>query len=893
MRRRKRRAGAVTREAGHPASAWHALTREAVEEALGTGPTGLSSAEAAARLRIHGPNRLELAPSKSPLLVLVHQFQSPLIYILLVAAVITVVLGEHVDAGVIAAALALNAVVGFSQEWQAERSVQALMRLVAPRARVVRDGHEQEMDSEELVPGDLVLLESGSRVPADLRLVEAVALAVDESLLTGESVPVAKRSAPLPQGTPMMERTNMAYAGTVVTSGRGRGYVVATGEGTELGAIAAQIQRQEEPETPLQRRMALLARSLGLIVAVFAALTFVLGILLGESVTEMFLLAVAIAVAAIPEGLPVVFTITLAVGVRRMARRRAVVRHLGSVETLGSTTTIGSDKTGTLTENRMTVQQVWTAQGTWSPSEAPAAPMEEGTPLFLTLLAGVLTNEAQVYVTEDGPEFQGDPTEAALLVSAMRAGLDPQQLRQEYASLADIPFEPERRYSASVRARNDRYYLFVKGAPERVLAMCSHTVTLGGAVPVDHRLVLRAAEAMAGDGLRVLAMAYRPLPGPPPDPEHLPEPGGLHFLGLQGMLDPPRPGVREAIAGCHRAGIRVLMVTGDHAQTARAIAERLGIATAGAPVLTGVDLDRMDDGDLREAVREVSVFARVAPEHKLRIVRALQSLGEVVAITGDGVNDAPALKAADVGVAMGLSGTDVARQAADIVLADDNFVSIYAAVEEGRITFDNLRKATFYLLSVGLAGIVALLASLVLRWPPILLPAQILWLNMVVDGFQDVAMGFEPGEKDVLDRPPRRPGEGVVSRVLWERIVISALVMAAGALLMFRWELDESGSLERARTAALTTLGIFSAFHVGNARSERGSAFSRSPFSNPFIFFAVALAMAMHVGAMYFPPAQFVLRLEPLGPEVWARMTAVAASILLVVEVHKLLRRDR
>lgn len=872
---------------------WHALSQAALEEALGTGPSGLSWGEAAARLRAFGPNRIQEMTTTGWPLILLHQFQSPLIYILLAATVVTVFLGEYVDAGVIAAALTLNASIGFVQEWQAERSVQSLMRLVSPRARVVREGQEWEVDSQELVPGDLVLLESGSRVPADIRLSEVLVLNVDESLLTGESLPVAKRSGPLSADAPVMERNNTAYAGTVVTTGRGRGYVVATGDATELGAIAAQMRRAGEPGTPLQRRMAGLAHSLGVIVGVFALLTFVLGVVLGESIAEMFLLAVAIAVAAIPEGLPVVFTITLALGVRRMARRRAIVRHLPAVETLGSTTTIGSDKTGTLTENRMTVQEVWTADGTWSPpagAEGQASPLDERSPLYLALLTGVLTNEARIYITDGALESQGDPTEAALLVAALRLGLRPEELRAQHPSVVEVPFEPERRYSASVRQFDGRYALFVKGAPERVLAMCSHLLTTDGSRPLDHGLVQDAASAMAARGLRVLAMAYRPLDAPPADPEHLSEPSGLLFLGLQGMLDPPRQGVREAIAGCLQAGIRVLMVTGDHAQTARAIGQQLGISPSDAPVLTGRDLDNLSDDELREAVRQVSVFARVTPQHKLRIVQALQSHGEVVAITGDGVNDAPALKAADVGVAMGVSGTDVAREAADIVLADDNFVSIYAAVEEGRITFDNLRKATFYLLSVGLAAILALLASLVFRWPPIFLPAQVLWLNMVVDGFQDVAMAFEPGEEDVLKRPPRRRDESIVSPLLWERMLLASVVMAAGTLFMFHWELEASGSLERARTVALTTLALFSNFHVGNARSEKTSFLLRSPFSNPFLFFAVALALAMHVGAMYFPPAQFVLRLEPVGLESWARMATVASSVLLVMEAHKLLR---
>jgi calcium-translocating P-type ATPase len=878
---------------------WHAREPGEVAALLDTGPHGLSRAEARARLERYGPNQLEEAPPPSALAVLLHQFRSPLIYILVIAAVVTVTLGDYIDASVIAAVLILNAAIGFIQERRAEQSVRALMRLLAPHARVIRDGREWEVESRELVPGDLVLLESGVRISADLRLVQTTALMIDESLLTGESVPVAKQVDPVPAAAGIADRASMAYAGTVVSSGRGRGYVVATGAATELGAIATRVRGEPEPATPLQQRMTQFGRIVGVVVATAAALAFVIGLLaLGESAAYMFKVAVGLAVAAVPEGLPVVFTITLALGVRRMARRQAIIRRLPAVETLGSTTVIGSDKTGTLTENRMTVQAIWAGGRTLDlaggdDGDGDLLDLAEHRPLYLTLLAGVLTNEAVLYRTEQGVETQGDPTEAALLVAAARLGLEPEAAREAYVTHAEFPFEPERQYSASVREHAGQTLLFVKGAPERLLAMSSYLLTDAGPVALDPATVQQAAQALASRGLRVLGMAYRVLPFPPARALQLPEPDDLVFLGLQGMLDPPRAGVREAIAGCQEAGIRVVMITGDHAATARAIGRELGIAGEDAPVMTGAELAAIDDDALRERVGAVPIYARVAPEQKLRIVQALRARGEVVAVTGDGVNDAPALKAADIGIAMGRSGTDVAREAADMVLADDNFVSIYAAVEEGRVTFDNLRKVTFFLISTGAAMIVTILAALLLRWPLPMLPAQLLWLNLVTNGLQDVALAFEPGEPGVRTRPPRPRHEGIISGLLWERTVLSGIVMAIGTLALFWWELQLTGSLAKAQTVALTTMVLFQVFQAGNARSDYQSVFVRSPLLNPFLFVATAAALTVHVAALYLPFTQFVLRVEPIEPAAWVRMVLVALTIIVVVEGHKLVRRER
>ncbi len=890
----------VARAAPDEATHWHALDGDAVEQLLETGGHGLTAAEATARLARYGPNQLEEEPPPPAWTVVVRQFRSPLIFILLVALAVTIALGEYLDASVIAAVLLLNAAIGSTQERKAEGAVRALMQLVVPRARVIRDGRDSEIDSRELVPGDVVLLESGARIPADLRLVGANSLHVDESLLTGESVPVTKHVEPARAAAQLADRACMAYTGATVTSGRGRGVVVATGSNTELGAIAGLMRSEVVAATPLQRRMDGFARIVGVVVGAAALVAFVSGVAVGEATEDMFLVAVALAVSAVPEGLPVAVTITLAVGVRRMARRNAIIRRLPAVETLGSTTVIGSDKTGTLTENRMTVEEIWTPghryrlggavpDGEYLEGDEPAA-IGDRPGLHATLLAGVLTNEADLHWAGDELVATGDPTEVALLLAALTAGLEPGDVRTAYPAFADIPFEPTQRYSASIRTREDRQTVFVKGAPERVVEMCKEMLTDQGPVPLDADAVAAAARDLAARGQRVLALARRILPDPLADPQEVTEPEGLEFVGLQAMIDPPRSGVDESIATCQEAGIRVVMITGDHVETARAIATQLGITGTDA-ALTGSRLAEISDDDLAERVRHVSVYARVSPEDKLRIVRALQANGEVVAVTGDGVNDAPALKAAEIGIAMGGKGTDVAREASEMVLADDNFVSITAAVEEGRVTFDNIRKVTFFLVSTGAAEITAILVAVWLQWPLILLPAQLLWLNLVTNGVQDVALAFEPAERGVLRRPPRHPGGGVLDRLMWERVFLAGLVMGAGMLVMFRWELDGTGSLVQAQTVALTTMVVFQVFQAGNSRSETESVFRRNPFSNKLLFIATVFALGIHVAALYLPPTQYVLRVEPIGLGSWFRIVVVATSILVAMELHKVLRQ--
>ena len=874
---------------------WHAADAAEVADRLGTGDRGLSVAEVAARRDRFGPNQLEDEAPPSVLRVLLHQFASPLIFILLVAAVVTSLLDEWIDTWVIAGVLVLNAAIGFFQERRAEESVRALRSLVAPEARVIRDGGEQQVASRDLVPGDLVLLESGNRVPADIRLLQVVTLRVDESLLTGESIPEEKTVDPVPESSPVGDRSCMAYAGSIVASGRGRGVVVETGARTELGGIASLMREEVSPASPLQVRLTRLAKLIGVVVAVSAGAGYGIGVLAGELPSDMFRFAVALAVSAIPEGLPVVLTITLAVGVRRMSQRNALIRRLAAVETLGSTTVIGSDKTGTITENRMTVRRLWAARTMWSVENLPeqGSSGANGDPVFETLLAGVLASEAKLYEEDGEVRTEGDPTEAALLVAAFRNGLRPGEARRRFDVASQIPFESERRYSAVTGTIDGRRVMYVKGAPERMAELASRLSMPDGAEPLDVDEMLAAADEMAAEGLRVLAMARLDLEEGEADLEELGDDSALVLLGLQGMLDPPREGVAEAVDGCRRAGIRPLMITGDHAATALAIAVRVGIAEEGAQVVTGAELDGLSDEQLADRVAGVAVFARVSPEHKLRIVRALRGRGEVVAVTGDGVNDAPALKAADIGVAMGQAGTDVAREAADMVLADDNFASIYEAVHQGRVTFDNVRKVTFFLLSTGAAEIVALTAALSMGWPLLLLPTQILWLNLVTNGVQDVALAFEPAEPGILERPPRPVREGVISRLLWKRTVLVGLVMAVGMLLAFRWELDGTGSVESARTAALVTMVFFQAFHLGNVRSERVSAFRTPLTSNRFLLVAVVVALSIQVAALYVPFTRFILSVEPIGAWAWVRSLLLASSVLLVGEFHKAWERRK
>ncbi len=876
---------------------WYQQEHQQTLDTLQSTETGLSSLEAQNRLTQYGLNKLADEEKISRLQILLHQFKSPLIYILLIAALVTLLLKEYIDSGVILAVVLLNAVIGYLQEFKAEESVRALKNLLVAKARVIRDGHEQEIPGTDLVPGDIVLLASGNRVPADLRLLHDIELRIDEAMLTGESLPADKTTAVLTEtGLPPADQTNMAFMGTAVVNGRARGVVVATGARTILGTIAGEVRSIGQLKAPIQHKIEQFAHTIGLLVLGAAGLLFMIGLLLGETVKTMFMVAVAAAVATIPEGLPIVVTIAMAVGVARMAKHNAIIRKLPAVETLGSTTVICSDKTGTLTRNEMTVtnlydgRQQYQISGTGYEPEGQvllngtAVTAASSPELALLQRIGLLCNESDVYEEEGRYKVDGDPTEGALITAAMKAGLQPELEKEQYGQLAMIPFESERGYMATLHQAGEQRLILLKGAPEQVLEMCATS-------PQQLAEITLVATAFAAQGMRVLAFAWKEAA---PDQDalgHHDTASGLTFAGLQGMIDPPRPEAIEAIEGCKKAGIRVVMITGDHAVTAQAIGRQLGIIEQDDAVLTGRELEAMDDDALFEKVRSVSVFARVAPDHKLRITRQLIRHGQVVAMTGDGVNDAPALKAAHIGVAMGITGTDVAKEASDMVLTDDNFASIFSAVREGRIVFDNLRKVTFFLLPTGIASIISIIITMIMGMPIPYLPAQLLWINLVTNGLQDVAMAFEPGEKGILKRPPRNPLEGIMSRLLIQRTVLVGMVIALGVAWNYTTALQEGNTLENARTVAVTTMVFFQFFQAWNSRSEYDSIFRINPLGNPFLFYSMIAAVLAQLAFIYAPPLQWVFRTVPLTATEWVRVLAVAASVLVVVELDKWLRR--
>lgn len=882
---------------------WYQLDEKEIFKALHTSEEGLSNGKVKKLFEKYGANKLPEGDGVSRLKILLHQFTSPLIYILLAAAIVTTVLGEYIDTGVIVAVLILNAIVGYFQEYKAETSIRALKSMVVPKAKVVRGGREKEVHSEDLVPGDIVLLASGIRVPADLRLFGTTELRIEEAALTGESVPVEKMKRPIEEEnlTPGDQR-NMPFMGTIVVNGRGKGIVVETGAKTVLGQIAREVEELSVTTTPLQQKIVKFAQFIGLLVLGSAAAISILGLSLGMTIAEIFKIAVAASVAAIPEGLPVVVTITMAIGISRMARRHAIVRNLPAVETLGSTTVICSDKTGTLTKNEMTVKVIYDTKDTYEVTGSGYEPtgeiLHEWEPTDWEALEGLrraarigtLCNESNIYEEEEQFKVNGDPTEGALIVSAMKAGLNPADENGRYPQLSILPFESEHGFMATLHSHNGKKLLFVKGAPEKILEMCAEPAS-GGLW--DKKKALETAEHFAGDGMRVLAMAYKEVQNDFSELSRHDIGGDFILAGMQGMIDPPRPEAIDAVRGCREAGIRVAMITGDHAVTASAIGRMIGISRERSKVLTGKELETMSDDDLFTKVKDTSVYARVSPHHKLRIVQQFMKHGEVVAVTGDGVNDAPALKAAHIGVAMGKTGTDVAREAADMVITDDNFASIFHAVEAGRVVFDNIRKVTLFLIPTGFAGILSILIAMVLKIPIPYVAAQLLWINLVTNGLQDVALAFEPGEKDVIKRPPRNPKEGIMSRLMYERSFLVGLIISVGVVYNFVSALDMGVSLERARTIAVTTMVLFQFFQAWNSRSELRSVFRINPFSNPFLFYSMVAAFLAQVVVVYVPALQWVFRTEALALVDWIKIGLVALTVVVAVEVDKAIRRYR
>ena len=880
----------------------HTLTTDKLLEAMAASPRGLDHAEAARRLEQYGSNALPQTKPPGPLRVFLHQFTSPLIYILLAAAVISIAIGEWSDAIFILAVLLINAAIGTSQEYSAERAANALNRLVASRSRVLREGDIYEIDTETLVPGDLVLLESGDRIPADLRLISCHDFETNESLLTGESLPVRKMAdVKFDEDTSLADRRNMVFAGTLVNRGRGRGIVVTTGLETELGHIAADVLSQRPAKTPLLIRMETFTRKVGLLVGAAVVLMAVVALGRGQPLQEIFLLAVALAVSVIPEGLPVALTVALAIGMRRMAKRNVIVRQLVAVEALGSCTLIATDKTGTLTENQLTAKLIATPSGDhWDISGGGITP--EGSvitqrgalnPKEQTLLgrmcqAAILPNDGFLGHRDHGWAHHGDAVDVALLVMAHKAGINLLEAENTHPERGVIPFESGRMFAASLNETGQQTHAYIKGALERLLPMCTHMAGPGNDEPVDASRLEQMARALAEKGYRVLALASGPITLNPDEvfsEEHL---HGLTLLALIGMIDPLRPETKPALTACKRAGIHVAMVTGDHPATASAIANELKLIKSPEQLVTGAMIHQAaDDNALDSLTHNATVFARVEPEQKVAIVNSLQRQGHFVAVCGDGANDAPALRTSQVGVAMGKHGTDVARETAELIITDDNFASIVSGIEEGRIAYANVRKVVFLLISTGAAELVLFTLSLLTNLPLPLLAVQLLWLNLVTNGIQDVALAFEAGEGHEMRRPPRPPKEAIFNRLMIERVVVSALVIGVVAFVLFQWLLNQGFSLDEARNGTLLLMVLFENIHVFNCRSETRSAFAHNPLNNPFLLISVIVAQSIHIGAMYIPFIGDVLHVQPVNPQQWLQLLGIAFIILLVMELHK------
>ena len=884
----------------------HAVSSEAVLVALKSSLHGLTHNEAASRLVEFGRNTLPQAKPLGIGVVFLHQFASPLIYVLVAAALLSVVIKEWSDACFISAVLIINAVIGTIQEYSAQRAAAALQELVSTRCRVFREGDTYEINAEELVSGDIVLLESGDKVPADLRLLVSHDLEVDESLLTGESLPLLKdTNAVLAEDIVLGDRVNMLFTGTLVGRGRARGVVVSTAINTELGRIAADVLFKPSPKAPLQVRMDKFTHRVAIFVGIAALMMFSVAVMRGTPFGEVFLLAVALAVSVIPEGLPVALTVALAIGMRRMSRRNVIVRRLLAVEALGSCTFIATDKTGTLTVNQLTIRciafpnsDVWEVSGEGVVPEGiirrpyGTASAEEKAMLERLCQVAVLTNEGSLGHTDSGWFHHGDAVDVAFLVMAYKAGIVKTEMTNIFPEIASIPYESERLFSASLSKVNEGECAFVKGALERLLPMCTTMATPSEDVTIEHDLIEQQAHSLARGGYRVLALAAGVIeqsPGEIFTEEHL---QGLTLIGLVGIIDPLRTEAKAAVAACRQAGIEVAMVTGDHPITAFAIAQELGMVEHADQLVTGPELRlALDSGKIDQLTRRARVFARVGPHQKLDIVQSLQRNGHFVAVSGDGANDAPALRAAQVGVAMGLSGTDVARETADLIITDDKFDSIVAGVEEGRVAYANVRKVIFLLISTGAAELVLFTLALLTAMPLPLIAVQLLWLNLVTNGIQDVALAFEPGEGDELRHSPRSPQEPIFNRIMVERVVISALVIGTIAFVVFQWLIARGFNLDEARNGTLLLMVLFENIHVFNCRSEVRSVFRHNPLRNPILLIGTALAQLVHIGAMYTPWISDVLHIQPVSPQNWLELLGIALTVLIVMELHKAIRR--
>lgn len=879
---------------------WHSFSAaETVARLETNAEKGLSSAEVARRHTLFGPNVLTPKKGKPAWLRFLLQFNQPLVYILLAAALITFLLREWVDSSVIFGVVLINSIVGFLQEAKALNALAALAKAMTTQAVVIRDGVEKTVPSQGLVPGDIVLISSGDKVPADMRLLKVRELQVSESALTGESVPVEKKAEAIGAETVLADRVNMVYTSGLVTYGQGRAVVVAIGDHTEVGRISELISTAEDLETPLTKKIAHFSRFLLYVILGMAALTFFVGLLRGQPPVEMFMAAVALAVGAIPEGLPAAVTITLAIGVSRMAKRRAIIRKLPAVETLGSAMIICSDKTGTLTENQMTVQEIFAGGSLYQVTGAgylPQGDIREGDrpvavsdqPLLKECLtAGLLCNTARLVEKSGRYEIEGDPTEGALIVSARKAALDERTLAAALKRVDTLPFESQHQYMATLHdgGEGNRRVVYMKGSVEKVLERCGDLA--------DKDALHACAEKMASRGLRVLAFAKKEVSPETTALGHA-DLEGMTFLGLQGMIDPPRKEAITAIQKCYAAGIRVKMITGDHVLTASSIAKQLGLKRAPGDddliAYAGRDIEGMNDDDFVQAADRASVFARVTPEQKLRLVKALQSRGNVVAMTGDGVNDAPALKQANIGIAMGITGTEVAKEAADMVLTDDNFASIEAAVEEGRCVFENLKKFIVWSLPTNLGEGLSIILAIFLGVALPILPVQILWVNMTTAIFLGMMLAFEPKERDIMTRPPQDPRLPIMTRDIVIRTLYVGLLLVAGVFGLFKYELLNGAPVAEARSVATTMLVMGELFYLFNCRSLTKSAFAIGFFTNAWIMWGVALMVLVQVLYVHTPVMNTLFHSAPISAAAWLRIIGASIVIYIIVGVEKFIR---
>lgn len=872
------------------------MTTDEVLSKLDSDQKGISSMQAKERLSQHGPNQLESTTKPSPLKIFIGKFKDYMVLVLIFAAIISFIAGETTNAYVILGIVVLVAIIGFVQEYKAEKAMEALREMVAPEADVIRDGQMSTIPAADLVPGDVVFLEAGDKVPADGRILEVTSLQVIESSLTGESMPVEKLAQTLPEDIALADRKNMVFMGTIISQGNCRAIVTATGLGTELGRISG-LMKQEQAEPPLKIKLQQLAKRQALLVMVISAIVFILMFSRGLPVIDALIASIALAVAGIPEALPFIVTLALAFGTQAMAKKNAIIRRLPEVETLGSTTVICTDKTGTLTTGEMTLREIRTYRkievtgagydpsGQFISQGAKLEPTEED--LARILKIGVHANNSAIERANGGWRVVGDPTEGALIVAAKKAGiLD--KIKDSSSRFIEYPFDSERMRMTTVdEVHREGYIVSMKGAPEVVLSHCTKTTTPNGTKTLteeDRRSILADADDMAENALRVLALAWKPISNNDPVEVDCME-SGLIFAGLTGMMDPPRKEVPEAIRVSKMAGIRTVMITGDHRLTARAIGKELGIGNG--EVIEGVQLDRMSSEDLREHIDDVSVFARVTAEHKVRIVEALKARGHIVAMTGDGVNDAPALTAADIGVAMGRTGTEVTKEASDMVIADDNFATIVSAIEEGRRIFDNIRKGTSYLLSVSFAELATIFFAVALGFPLPLLAAQILWINVVAEEFPAIGLALEPSHSDIMKRKPRDPKESMPSRPLMIYTLGIAATIVAGTLGMYIITLQSNPDLSYARTVAFVGLGFFTVYNAYSSRSLQESVFRMNPLGNKTLLIGIAASILAILAVVYIPFMQFIFETRPLTSESWILILITGLVVVLAAEVMK------